>query len=101
MLNIVQPASQTFFDVFLTPLFLFFFSVPEVSVSAVQGSSVELPCNLTAPIFGDRVRLVLWFKNDSNRPIYTYDTRGEDKSHKEARHWSDDKVLTGRAFFKV
>ena len=31
---------------------------------------------------------------------YRYDTRGEDKSYEEARHWSDDKVLTGRAFFR-
>ena len=29
-----------------------------------------------------------------------YDTRGEEKSYEEARHWSDDKVLTGRAFFR-
>jgi len=72
--------------------------VPEHSVSAVQGSSVELPCNLTAPIRGDKVRLVLWFKNKSTSPLYTYDTRG--KSHTEARHWSDDKVVSDRAFFK-
>ena len=32
--------------------------------------------------------------------MYRYDTRGEDKSFDEARHWSDDKVLTGRAFFR-
>ena len=56
----------------MSDLFLwFFFPVPETSVSSVQGSSVELPCNLTAPIYGDKVRLVLWFKNDSNLPIYT------------------------------
>ena len=51
--------------------FAFSFSAPEQSVSAVQGSSVELPCNLTAPIRGDKVRLVLWFKNESSLPIYT------------------------------
>ena len=50
---------------------VYFFSAPEQSVSAVQGSSVELPCNLTAPIRGDKVRLVLWFKNESSLPIYT------------------------------
>ena len=32
--------------------------------------------------------------------VRRYDTRGEDKSFDEARHWSDDKVLTGRAFFR-
>ena len=30
--------------------------------------------------------------------FFSYDTRG--KSHEEARHWSDDKVLGGRAFFR-
>ena len=29
---------------------------------------------------------------------YRYDTRGQ--SHLEARHWSDDDVLGGRAFFR-
>ena len=54
-------------------LILFFssFSVPQTTVSAVRGSSVELPCNITAPIFGDKVRLVLWFKDNSSLPIYT------------------------------
>nr|XP_040567358.1 hemicentin-1-like [Lepeophtheirus salmonis] len=74
------------------------FQIPEQTVSAIQGSSVDLPCNISAPKQGDKVRLVLWFKNDSSLPIYTYDTRG--KSYEEASHWSDDKVLMGRAFFR-
>ena len=45
-------------------------SVPQSRVSAVQGSSVDLPCN-TAPAAGDRVKLVLWFKNNSSLPVYT------------------------------
>ena len=49
----------------------FFFAGVKTSVSAVQGSSVELPCNITAPIYGDKVRLVLWYKNESFNPIYT------------------------------
>ena len=44
----------------------------------------------------------LTFSNLNNNfcSNYRYDTRGEDKSYEEARHWSDDKVLTGRAFFR-
>ena len=30
--------------------------------------------------------------------FFRYDTRGN--SHDEARHWSDDKTLGGRAFFR-
>lgn len=44
---------------------------PQHTVSAVKGSSVDLPCNITPPIFGDQVRLVLWYKNESFNPIYT------------------------------
>ena len=53
-----------------------FVSEKTVQVSCVARSSVELPCNLTSPLKDDQVRLVLWFKNDSAKPIYTYDTRG-------------------------
>ena len=94
------------------------FSEKTVTVSCVARSSVELPCNLTSPKPGDQVRLVLWFKNDSAKPIYTYDTRGGNqfrinlklssilssppigKSYLSARHWSDDGILEGRAFFR-
>ena len=40
-------------------------------INAVQGSSVSLPCNITPPIITDKVRLVLFFRNDSKVPIYT------------------------------
>ena len=51
---------------------IFFLISGEVHVyTAVQGSSVDLPCNITPPIFTDRVRLVLYFRNDTDRPIYT------------------------------
>ena len=36
----------------------------------------ELPCDLASPILDNDVRLILWFKNDLAKPIYTYDTRG-------------------------
>merc|ERR1719266_314565 len=64
------------------------------SVTAVEGQLVELPCNASTSKPGDEVKLVLWFKNGSNKPIYTYDNR--DGSHS---HWSDDTVLRGRALF--
>ena len=85
------------FEILKRPIFPNF-SVPEQTVSSVQGSSVELPCNLTAANPDDKVRLVLWFKGDSRSPIYTYDTRG--KSHDQARHWSNGTILDGRAFFR-
>ena len=84
------------YTTYFSPLFI---TGPVTSVSAVQGSSVELPCNVTSPLVGDKVRLVLWFKGDSSKPIYTYDQRG--KTSEDARHWSDDGALLGRAFFRA
>ena len=49
-------------------------SVSEISVMA--GSSVSLPCNMTSSIPGDKVRLVLWYRDDLMAPIYSLDSRG-------------------------
>ena len=48
------------------------FSEWTYSVTAVEGNLVELPCNASTTKTGDEVKLVLWFKNGSNKPIYTY-----------------------------
>ena len=60
-----------------------------MAVSSVEGGSVYLPCNMTSPIDGDKVRLVLWFKNNSDKPIYTFDTRGKLSKIKNPKtsHW--------------
>ena len=72
------------------------FSEWSYSVTGVEGNVVELPCNASSSQEKDDVKLVLWFKNGSNKPIYTYDNR--DGSHS---HWSDDFVLRGRALFAL
>ena len=41
---------------------------------------------------------MLWFKGEQDKPIYTLDAR--EVSLEDGRHWSDDKVLEGRAFFR-
>ena len=49
-------------------------SVSDISV--MTGSSVSLPCNMTSSIPGDKVRLVLWYRDDLMAPIYSLDSRG-------------------------
>ena len=49
-------------------------SVSEISM--MTGSSVSLPCNMTSSIPGDKVRLVLWYRDDIMAPIYSLDSRG-------------------------
>ena len=45
-------------------------------ISSLAGSSVSLPCNMTSNIPGDRVKLVLWFREDKMTPVYSLDSRG-------------------------
>lgn len=41
-------------------------------VTAVEGGVARLPCETKPPNnMRDRIKLVLWFKNDSAIPIYT------------------------------
>ena len=46
-------------------------------ISSMMESSVSLPCNMTSNIPGDAVRLVLWFREDKQTPVYSLDSRGE------------------------
>ena len=45
-------------------------------ISSLVGSSVSLPCNMTSNTPGDRVKLVLWFREDKMTPVYSLDSRG-------------------------
>ena len=56
----------------LSNYFYAIFSAEKKSVTAVEGGLARLPC-LTSPPnnIRDRIKLVLWFKNDSAIPIYT------------------------------
>ena len=47
-----------------------------IQISAMMDSSVSLPCNMTSNIPGDAVRLVLWFREDKQTPVYSLDSRG-------------------------
>ena len=38
-------------------------------VSVLRGKTAELPCDITPPTL-DSLYLVLWYKNDSDFPIY-------------------------------
>ena len=51
--------------------FFAFLSEWTFSVTGIEGNLVKLPCNISTSKSEDDVKLVLWFKNGSNRPIYT------------------------------
>ncbi|XP_023343975.1 uncharacterized protein LOC111713355, partial [Eurytemora carolleeae] len=61
--------------------------------------AVELPCNITPSLPADRTTLVLWFKNDSLTPFYTYDRT---KNSTNPVHWTDPKIeIANRSFFQT
>ena len=89
--------------------------MPDCLISTLSGTSSALPCNLTTAIPSDQVTLVLWFKGDNTKPVYTLDARGELNSTnmifklsscigpvlEAPHHWSNDDIFQGRAFFDI
>ncbi|XP_055588000.1 protein turtle [Uranotaenia lowii] len=71
--------------------------VPLVSMDALVGETIYLPCNISTPEPGDSVVLVLWYREDKGSPIYSADTRGRDVT--SAKRWSDESVFGNRAYF--
>ncbi|XP_058813514.1 neural cell adhesion molecule 1 isoform X2 [Topomyia yanbarensis] len=71
--------------------------VPLVTMEAVVGETIYLPCNISTHEPGDNVVLVLWYREDKGSPIYSADTRGRDVT--SAKRWSDDAVFGNRAYF--
>nr|CAD7397894.1 unnamed protein product [Timema poppensis] len=79
-----------------------FMSSLQVSVSeatAVLTGVARLPCDLNPSAPGDKVALVIWYKDGAKSPIYSLDVRG--RSLDQATHWADERTLGGRAFFRV
>uniref|UniRef100_A0A182J9E0 Ig-like domain-containing protein n=1 Tax=Anopheles atroparvus TaxID=41427 RepID=A0A182J9E0_ANOAO len=72
--------------------------VPVVSMEALVGETIFLPCNISTHEPGDNVVLVLWYREDKGSPIYSADTRGRDVT--SAKRWSDDAMFGDRAYFK-
>ncbi|XP_031784662.1 hemicentin-1 [Nasonia vitripennis] len=68
-----------------------------VEVSGVAESNVQLPCNLESE-YNDVVKLVLWYKEPSNEPIYGFDMRNG-RQFNDALLWSSPKALGRRAYF--
>lgn len=76
-------------------------SVPLYHTEAVVGSIARLPCNLTSPISGDRVSLVIWYKEGQNTPIYSFDVRHTEQLDKGSHHEGSNGSLNGRSHFNT
>ena len=61
-------------------------------VAVMAGGPASLPCSLATEA-EDSVRLVLWFRNTDEKPIYTLDARGEQTN--SSRSLALEASLTG------
>uniref|UniRef100_A0ABD2WQW4 Ig-like domain-containing protein n=1 Tax=Trichogramma kaykai TaxID=54128 RepID=A0ABD2WQW4_9HYME len=73
--------------------------VTTIDVSAVLGRTASLPCDIEPEPSkrDDRVYMVLWFRDTSVKPIYSFDVRG--RAFNKALNWSDNNAMGPRAYF--
>ncbi|CAL4065335.1 unnamed protein product [Meganyctiphanes norvegica] len=69
-------------------------------VEAVSGREAVLPCEVGNFEASDMVYVVLWYKNDGNEPIYSYDNRPGRLQASEDRHVIKEMDLQGRVSFR-
>ncbi|XP_055950555.1 nephrin-like isoform X2 [Argiope bruennichi] len=67
-------------------------------LTAVVGSEISIPCNVTPAIPDDQVTLILWYRGESGNPIYSVDTR---QVHGVAPKKNANKQLQDRATFNI
>ncbi|XP_023033100.1 uncharacterized protein LOC6638446 isoform X2 [Drosophila willistoni] len=70
---------------------------PPVLSESIMGTMGRLPCNVTPPIYEDRVALVIWYKVGLKTPIYSVDTR--DSNFAQGTHWSDETYRERLSFY--
>ncbi|XP_045116568.1 hemicentin-2-like [Portunus trituberculatus] len=70
-----------------------------VAVTAVRGATAKLPCDVSSINPDDPVLLVLWYKNASLTPVYSFDSRRREEristsswAAGRGRQWADEWV---------
>ncbi|OAD58330.1 hypothetical protein WN48_11292 [Eufriesea mexicana] len=69
------------------------------SIQGVAGQRATLPCNIQPREPNDAVSMVLWFKEDSGEPLYSYDARN--RQFGKAKLWSASHFWGDRATFRA
>ncbi|XP_050692782.1 kin of IRRE-like protein 2 [Eriocheir sinensis] len=69
-------------------------------VEALNGGEAVLPCHVARAEAGDRVYVVLWYRDNGVEPVYSYDNRPGRVVGPEQRHTLRSRQLEGRATFR-
>ena len=85
----VSICSLTLYLGVFTSFIIIVFSVPLMKVETVSGMLANLPCNITPSVPGDRVLIVLWYKDGYGKPIYSFDLRSYSAGH-EGLLWANE-----------
>ncbi|XP_024935855.1 nephrin isoform X1 [Cephus cinctus] len=73
--------------------------IPMVLAQGVAGQKGSLPCDIQPIGTNDGVSMVLWFKESSGEPLYSYDARN--RKYGKANFWSAQHVWGSRATFRT
>ncbi|XP_076325740.1 synaptogenesis protein syg-2-like [Tachypleus tridentatus] len=68
------------------------------NIKAIVGRAATLPCNVRFPEKKEDIALVLWFRDNSGVPVYSFDARSG--SFYKSTHFTDD-PLGSRAHFDI
>ncbi|XP_031784621.1 uncharacterized protein LOC100120012 isoform X4 [Nasonia vitripennis] len=70
-----------------------------IPVQGVVGQTAYLPCDTHSRDNSDVVTMVLWFKESTAEPVYSYDARIQHRG--KAKLWSAENVWGNRATFRA
>jgi len=73
--------------------------VPILSVSGLQGLTGVLACDVTKSGSAHDVSLILWFKDNATKPMYSLDVMGRPLS--QAAQWADTSSIGRRSTFRT